>query len=68
MRQAVQEIRCAVQRIDDPAAGGVGPLDLVAFLGQPAVIGARCGQLFADDLLGPCIGARDEIAAPFIDT
>jgi choline dehydrogenase len=56
MRQAVQKVGCAVQRIDDPATGGVGPLTAAGFLAQPAIGRAARHQLFLDDALGFQVG------------
>ena len=62
MRDAVQEVGGAVERIDDPAvaliAAGVG----AAFLAEEAVVGPRLGQFAAHDLLGAPVGGGDEIA------
>ena len=62
VRQAVQEVDRAVERIDDPAAGRVLALHLGALLAEPAVGRARLGQFVADDLLGLEVGAADEVA------
>ncbi len=64
MRNAVQKIGRAVERIDDPAMGFVGAFVRAAFLAEEAVIGPRLGELFAHDLLGALVGGGDEIARP----
>ena len=61
MRNAVQEIGGAVERIDDEAVGAVGALDLAALLHQEAVAGPGAGQLVEHDLLGAVVGGGDEI-------
>ncbi len=61
MRDAVQEIGGAVERIDDEAVGAVGALDLAALLEQEAVAGPRAGKLAMQDLLGAGVGGGDEI-------
>ena len=60
-RDAVQEIRGAVERIDDPAMGAVGAFDFAALLHQEAIAGPRAGQLLEQDLLGAVVGGADEI-------
>ena len=65
MRQPVQEIGCAVQRIDNPAACRVLPCDTAFFLGQPAIGRTRAKQFFLEDFLGCQICAADEIAGTF---
>ena len=62
MRDAVQEIGGAVERIDDPAVGLVGAGVRAAFLAEEAVIGPRLGEVLAHDLLGAAVGGGDEIA------
>src|SRR5215813_8115418 len=64
MRDAVQEIRCAVERIDDPAVAWVAARDLAAFLEQEAIAGARALQLVFQGALGLQIRGRDELAGP----
>ena len=54
MRDAVQEIGGAVERIDDPAVASVGALVRAAFLAEEAVIRPRLGELGAQNLLGAC--------------
>ena len=62
MRDAVQEIGGAVERIDDPAVALVGAGARAAFLAEKAVIRPRLGELLAHDLLGAAVGRGDEIA------
>ena len=64
MRNAVQEIGGAVERIDDPAVALVGAGVRAAFLAEEAVIRPRLGELFAHRLLGAAVGGGDEIARP----
>ena len=64
MRDAVQEIGGAVERIDDPAVGLVGALAEAAFLAEKAVAGTRLGQLRKQRLLGAAVGGGDEIGRP----
>ena len=62
MRDAVQEIGGAVERIDDPAVGLVGAGVRAAFLAEKAVIRPRLGEFLAHDLFGAAVGGGDEIA------
>ncbi len=62
MRNAVQEIGGAVERIDDPAVALVGARERAAFLAEKAVIRPRLGELLAQRLLGAAVGRGDEIA------
>ena len=61
LRDAVQEIRGAVERIDDPAVGLVGAFARAAFLAEKAVAGPRLGQFLQERLLGAAVGGGDEI-------
>ena len=61
VRDGVQEVGGAVQRVDDPGVGLVGPLDQAALLAKEAVAGAGLGQRFEDHLLGLEVGGGDEI-------
>ena len=66
MRDAVQEVRGAVQRIDDPAPLQlVLALDLVAFLEQEAVIAPGIFQHVDDGVFRCGIGVGDEIGRAF---
>ena len=62
MRNAVQEIGGAVERIDDPAMGLVGAGASAAFLAEEAVFGPRLGEFLAHDFFGAPVGGGDEIA------
>ena len=57
----MQEVRRAVERIDNPAVRLVVPLDLAALLHEEAIALAGLGELAIDDFLSPLIGRRDEI-------
>ncbi len=61
MRDAVQEIGGAVERVDDPAVGLVGAFADAAFLAEKAVAGPRLGQFLEQRLLGAAVGGGDEI-------
>ena len=65
MRDAVQEIGGAVERIDDPAMRPVGADMGAAFLAEEAVIRPRLGELLAQDRFGAVVGGGDEIARAF---
>ena len=58
LRNAVQEIGGAVERIDDPAVRLVGALALAAFLAEKAVTGPRLAQFGEQRLLGAAVGGR----------
>ena len=62
MRNAVQEVGGAVERIDDPAMALVGAGAGAAFLAEEAVFGPGLGQFLVNDLFGAPIGGGDEIA------
>jgi hypothetical protein len=62
MRHGVHEIGGAVDRVDDPQVGLVGPLDHAALLAQEAVAGAGLHQQFVEGVLGPDVGGGDEVA------
>ena len=61
MRHAVQEVRGAVERIDDPAVAAV-TLRLAAFLTEEAVVRPHARQLGAQGALGLDVGMAHEIA------
>ncbi len=65
MRNAVQEIRGAVERIDDPAVRLVGAFALAAFLAEKAVAGPRLRQFGVKRFLGAAVGGGDEIGRTF---
>src|SRR5690242_14140719 len=62
MRNAVQKIRRAVQRIDNPAVPRVRPRFGSALLDQQGVAGACPPQLRLKNALGLQISGRDEFA------
>ena len=64
MRDAVEEVGGAVERIDDPARLVGIALDLAAFLEQEAPVGPRVAQFLDDRLLGALVGHRDEVGRP----
>ena len=64
MRDAVQEIGRAVERIDDPAMMRVAALGGAAFLEQQAIAGAGPRQFVLQRALGSEVGGRDEFARP----
>ena len=64
VRDAVQEVGGAVERIDDPGVGLVGALDLAALFAEEAVAGPRLGELARRWLPRPLVGGGDEIAGP----
>ncbi len=62
MRNAVQEVAGAIERIDHPPPRPVVRPGRAGFLHQEGVAGPRLGQVVADRLLGAQIGLADEIA------
>ena len=62
MRNAVQEIGGAIERIDDPPMILVGAGARAAFFAEKAVVRPRLGEFLIDDFLGPPVGGGDEIA------
>ena len=62
MRNAVQKVGRAVERIDDPAMGFVGAGMRAAFFAKKTVVRARLGELLAQDGLGAAVGGGHEIA------
>ena len=63
-RVAVQEVGGAVERVDDPAVGLVGPLHRAALLHQEAVARAGLRQLAEQRFLGAVVGRRHEVGRP----
>ncbi|CEG09415.1 hypothetical protein BN961_02841 [Afipia felis] len=61
LRNAVQEVRGAVERVDDPCVALVGALAGAAFLAEEAIAGARLDEVVVEHLLGAAVGRRDEI-------
>jgi hypothetical protein len=64
MGHAVEEIRGAIERVDDPARLGRVALDDAALLHQEPPIGACALQLLEQRLLGALVGDRDEVRGP----
>src|SRR4029450_7713035 len=64
VRNAVEEVQRAVERIDDPAVGLVAAFARAAFLAEKAVARPRMLELLAQDLLGALVGGGDEIRWP----
>ena len=62
MRDPVQEIGGAVERVDDPAVVWIGSFGRALFLEQQTIAGAGAQQLGLQCALGAQIGGRDEIA------
>ena len=60
-RNAVQEIRRSVERIDDPAMLRIRPFRGARFLHQERIAGPRLFQLLADDFFRPTVGGGDKI-------
>jgi hypothetical protein len=67
VRHGVEEVRGAVERVDDPAALGLPDL-LAALLEQHPEVGPGAPELVADHLLGAPVGGGDEVAGPLIET
>ena len=65
LRNAVQKIGGAVERIDDPAMALVGALALPAFFAEKAIARARLGELLIERFLGAAVGGADEIGRTF---
>ena len=61
MGQAVQVIRGAIKRVNNPAAGRVFAFDFVAFFTQPAIVRTRFGQFFADQFFGLKVGFGNKV-------
>jgi hypothetical protein len=61
MGQAVQVIRSAIKRVNNPAAGRVFAFDFVAFFTQPAIVRTRFGQFFADQFFGLKVGFGNKV-------
>src|SRR5262249_33189253 len=61
MRNAVQEVEGAVERVDDPAVGGVLAGGSAALLQQQAVVGPGLGQLALEDIFRTEVGLGDEV-------
>ena len=66
MGHAVQEVGRAVQGIDDPGVGLVGPLDQAAFLAEEAIAWPGLAEQLQDHLLGLEVGGADEVGRPLL--
>ncbi len=64
VRDAVQEIGGAVERVDNPAVGFVRAFARAAFLAKEPVTGAGLVEIVPQHLLGLAVGGGDEIARP----
>jgi hypothetical protein len=65
VRDAVQEVGGAVQRINDPARLALPARDLTLFFKQKPIIGARLLEDFLDRPFGRAVGIRHEIGRAF---
>src|SRR5438552_8587341 len=61
LRDAVQKVGGAVERVDDPGVALVGALAGAAFLAHKAVTRPRLGQIRVEHLFRALVGKRDEI-------
>ena len=66
MRNGVQEVGRAVEGIDDPAVGLVGPLHRTPLLGQEAIARTQAAELLHQHLLGLGVGGGDEVGGPLL--
>src|SRR5215472_10537280 len=64
VRNSVQKIQRAVERIDDPAVSLVAAFARAALLAQKTVAGTRMLEFVAQDFLGAEVGGGDEIGRP----
>ena len=64
MRDAVEEIAGAIERIDDPARLALGAGDVAAFLKAEPPVGARREQFVVKGAFGVAVGLRDEVRRP----
>ena len=62
----MQEVCGAVQWIDDPSMGPVGPLDRATLLKQESITWPRARQLLVQNLLGAMICSRDVISGSLL--
>ena len=65
MRNRMEEVGGAVERIDDPAMALVGAGMRTAFFAQKTIVGPCFNEFRANDRLGSMIGRADEIARAF---
>ena len=68
LRDAVQEIGGAVERIDDPGVALVVAFAGAAFLADEAVARPRLGEIGVQHLLGAASAMVTKLAGPFSDT
>ena len=61
LRNAVQEVGGAVERVHDPAMGFVVTVPAATLLAQERIAGPRLGELREQDFFGAPIGRGDEI-------
>ena len=61
VRNGVQEIGGAVERVDDPAVGLVGAFDETAFLAEESITWPGLFKLRADHRLGLDVGGGDKV-------
>src|SRR5260221_14412380 len=64
MRNAMQEIGGAVERVDNPGMGFVGAFAVAAFFAEKSIAGSRLYEFGVKLLLGTTIGRRHEIGGP----
>src|SRR5215472_4157491 len=64
VRNSVQKIQRAVERIDDPAVSLIAAFARATLLAQKTVAGTRMLELVAQDFLGAQVGGGDEIGRP----
>ena len=64
LRDAVQEVGGAVERIDDPGVALVGAFAAAAFLADEAVARPRLGEVLVQHFLGALVGLGDEVRRP----
>src|SRR3954447_11012832 len=62
VRQAVEEVGGAVERVDDPAVVRRAPGLDAALLHDEPVVGTAALELFLDQALGAAVGGGDEVA------
>src|SRR5262245_7527562 len=65
MRNPVQKVQRAVERVDDPAMRLVAAFACAAFFAQKTITRSRMRELLAQDFLGALIRGGYEIGRPF---
>ena len=65
MRQAVQKVGGAVQRVTDPAAFGLFRSSLAALFTKESEFWPGFGEGVADDGFRPAVGLTNEVGWPF---